>query len=70
MMAGRGPRGKAVPVSDPSCALRGNPQYYDTYWYSGSPGNITNRWIRPEAMANASGFYGNMLANQVGSFVT
>ena len=32
----------------PPCALHGAPQYYDTYWYSGSPANITNRWIRPE----------------------
>jgi hypothetical protein len=51
-----------APKADRSCALKGLPQYYDTYWYSGSPGNITNRWIRPDAMANASGFYGNMLA--------
>ena len=47
---------------DSSCKLKGLPQYYDTYWYSNSPGNITNRWIRPDAMANASGYYGNMLA--------
>lgn len=46
----------------PPCALHGDPQYYDTYWYSSSPGNITNRWIRPERMGNASGFYGNLLA--------
>lgn len=50
--------------SDSSCKLKGAPQYYDTYWYSNSPANITNRWIRPEAMANASGFYNNMLAVQ------
>lgn len=43
----------------PPCKLRGTPQYYDTYWYSFSP--ITTRWIRPDQMANASGFYGNML---------
>ena len=36
---------------DSSCKLKGLPQYYDTYWYSNSPGNITNRWIRPDAMA-------------------
>ena len=44
----------------PPCALHGAPQYYDTYWYSSSP--ITRRWIRPELQANASGFYGNLLA--------
>lgn len=43
----------------PPCALLGSPQYYDTYWYSASP--ITDRWIRPELQANASGFYGNLL---------
>jgi len=43
----------------PPCKLHGKPQHYDTYWYSFSP--ITDRWIRPELMANASGFYGNML---------
>jgi hypothetical protein len=44
----------------PPCALLGSPQYYDTYWYTSSP--ITHRWIRPDLMANASGFYGNLLA--------
>jgi len=44
----------------PPCALHGDPQYYDTYWYSFSP--VTTRWIRPELMANASGFYANLLA--------
>jgi hypothetical protein len=48
--------------NDESCRLQGLPQYYDTYWYSNSPGNITDRWIRPDARANASGYYGNMLA--------
>ena len=43
-----------------SCRKFGKPQYYDTYWYSFSP--ITSRWIRPELMANASGFYSNLLA--------
>ena len=38
---------------EPPCSLKGPPQYYDTYWYSNSP--ITKRWIRPEAMANATG---------------
>jgi len=47
---------------EPPCKLHGSPQYYDTYWYSNSPGNITNRWIRPDAMANATGFYANLLA--------
>ena len=50
----------AGPAMAPPCALHGKPQYYDTYWYSYSP--ITNRWIRPELMANASGFYANILA--------
>ena len=52
----------AVPARSASASsgkLHGKPQYYDTYWYSSSP--ITDRWIRPELMANASGFYGNML---------
>ena len=44
----------------PPCELLGQPQYYDTYWYSFSP--ITSRWIRPELQANASGFYSNLLA--------
>jgi len=44
----------------PPCELVGTPQYYDTYWFSNSP--ITDRWIRPELKANASGFYGNLLA--------
>ena len=44
----------------PPCELHGSPQYYDTYWYSFSP--ITSRWIRPEHMANASGFYSNLLS--------
>ena len=44
----------------PPCALLGSPQYYDTYWFTYSP--ITRRWIRPELQANASGFYGNVLA--------
>eukprot|EP00911_Craspedida_sp_UC1_P000935 UC1_evm4s707 len=43
-----------------ACKLRGKPQYYDTYWYSSNP--ITERWIRPELAANASGFYANILA--------
>jgi hypothetical protein len=43
----------------PPCTLLGKPQYYDTYWFSFSP--ITTRWIRPELMANASGFYSNLL---------
>ena len=47
------------PDMGPPCTLHGAPQYYDTYWYSFSP--ITDRWIRPELMANASGFYSNML---------
>ena len=46
----------------PPCHLHGKPQYYDTYWYSSSPGNITNQWIPPSYMANASGFYSNLLA--------
>ena len=49
----------AGPDMGPPCALHGAPQYYDTYWYSFSP--ITDRWIRPELMANASGFYSNLL---------
>ena len=61
--AGKG-MGAAPGTSDSSCTLKGMPQYYDTYWYSNSPANITNRWIKPEAMANASGFYNNMLAVQ------
>ena len=39
--------GMAAPKGGPadgSCALKGAPQYYDTYWRSGSPGNITNQW--------------------------
>ncbi|KOO26820.1 tat (twin-arginine translocation) pathway signal sequence domain protein [Chrysochromulina tobinii] len=52
----------AGPAMAPPCALHGKPQYYDTYWYSYSP--ITSRWIRPELMANASGFYANILAVQ------
>ena len=48
-------------VTDASCKLRGAPQYYDTYWYSASPGNITSQWIPPEFTANANGFYSNML---------
>ena len=43
----------------PPCVLHGAPQYYDTYWYSFNP--LTRRWIRPELMANASGFYANLL---------
>ena len=50
------------PRSEPPCALHGSPQYYDTYWYSFSP--ITTRWIRPELMANSSGFYANLLASK------
>ena len=46
---------------DADCQLLGAPQYYDTYWYSASPANITRQWIPPEAAANASGFYSNML---------
>ena len=46
----------------PPCKLHGSPQYYDTYWYSYSP--ITTRWMRPEMMANATGFYTNMLLVQ------
>ena len=46
----------------PPCSLKGSPQYYDTYWYSYNP--ITTRWIRPELMANASGFYANLLRVQ------
>ena len=65
---GKGMNAPQVPAQggagDSTCKLKGKPQYYDTYWYSGSPGNITNRWIRPDAMANASGFYGNMLSVQ------
>lgn len=41
------------------CKLHGSPQYYDTYWYSFSP--ITTRWIRPDRMANATGFYSNLV---------
>ena len=58
--AGMGTAKGAAP--DRSCALKGKPQYYDTYWYSNSPGNITNQWIPPSALANASGFYANLLA--------
>ena len=43
----------------PPCAMLGAPQYYDTYWFTNSP--ITNKWIRPELAANASGFYTNLL---------
>lgn len=43
----------------PPCVLHGEPQYYDTYWYSRSP--IGTRWVPPNAVASASGFYGNML---------
>jgi hypothetical protein len=31
--------------SDETCRLKGLPQYYDQYWYSNSPGNITDRWM-------------------------
>ena len=41
------------------CSLHGEPQYYDTYWYSRSP--IGTRWVPPNAVANANGFYANML---------
>jgi hypothetical protein len=44
----------------PPCVLHGLPQYYDTYWYSRSP--ISTRWVPPDAVAGAAGFYGNMLA--------
>ena len=43
----------------PPCQLHGKPQYWDTYWYSRSP--IGTRWVPPEAVADASGFYSNML---------
>lgn len=43
----------------PPCKLHGEPQYYDTYWYSNNP--ITKQWIVPDTMATASGFYTNLL---------
>ena len=43
----------------PPCELLGKPQYFDTYWFSSNP--VTLRWIRPELMGNASGFYENLL---------
>eukprot|EP00729_Bicosta_minor_P010516 gene10516-5658_t len=55
----------ASPVADMEGGREqsGEPQYYDTYWYSNSP--ITKRWIRPEAMANSTGFYTNMLRTKL-----
>lgn len=46
----------------PPCALLGQPQYWDTYWWSnmhpGSPHTASN------SSASARGFYSSLLANR------
>ena len=44
---------------DRACSLVGEPQFYDTYWWSDSPTGSTDIW--PSHSASAAGFYSNLL---------
>jgi hypothetical protein len=47
-----------------ACALVGAPQYYDTYWWSSSPGGNGSWTGGPEHNAGPAGFYGTLLENR------
>lgn len=40
------------------CKLHGEPQYWDTYWYSRSP---IGQFVPPQYVADAAGFYKNLI---------
>ena len=47
------------PVTADKCAVRGKPQYYDTYWWSTAPDGNTAE-TGPAQPAAAAGFYTNL----------
>ncbi len=45
-----------------TCSLVGEPQFYDTYWWSNSPATSADLW--PSHSASAAGFFSNLLENR------
>ena len=50
----------------PPCELVGAPQYWDTFWWSRTPGGGNTEITGPSnaSLPNASGFYGTLLENR------
>ena len=50
----------------PPCKLVGKPQYWDTYWWSRTPGGGNTEITGPRnaSLPNATGFYGSLLENR------
>jgi hypothetical protein len=53
----------AHPEMGPPCGLVGQPQYWDTFWWSRSPDGYTNL-TGPLRPPSASGFYATLLENR------
>ena len=48
----------------PPCKIVGEPQYWDTYWWSKAPGNGKTLRTGPVNGSSASGFYESLLENR------